>query len=224
MIRISKIYSDEYQKRIKIVDCREQLVNVRDYCRNIAIKKESPIKRMKSVLVRKTISDMLNKANSLLPKGYKLAIADGYRSIESQKKLFDEFCLELKKKHPSWKDRIKKEASKFVSPIDVVPPHTTGGAVDVTILDKNGEELDMGSVFGELNIRSYTDYDKISNIVKKNRKLLIKAMTKAGFVNYPREWWHWSYGDKCWAAVKRTDSIYRTVKFKEIDKMIKNNK
>ncbi|MCP3673877.1 MAG: M15 family metallopeptidase, partial [Gammaproteobacteria bacterium] len=42
----------------------------------------------------------------------------------------------------------------------------------------------------------------ISDQARTNRKILFHCMEEAGFVNYPFEWWHWSFGDKYWAAVK----------------------
>jgi D-alanyl-D-alanine dipeptidase len=36
---------------------------------------------------------------------------------------------------------------------------------------------------------------------RHNREILCDALTRAGFVNYPTEWWHWSYGDRYWAFV-----------------------
>ena len=33
------------------------------------------------------------------------------------------------------------------------------------------------------------------------RDLLARALTDAGLVNYPTEWWHWSFGDRYWALV-----------------------
>ncbi|WP_222115898.1 M15 family metallopeptidase [Chromobacterium vaccinii] len=41
----------------------------------------------------------------------------------------------------------------------------------------------------------------ISESARTNRRILIRAMRDAGFVNYPSEWWHWSHGDRYWAAV-----------------------
>lgn len=29
--------------------------------------------------------------------------------------------------------------------------------------------------------------------------MLGEALSAAGLVNYPTEWWHWSYGDRYWA-------------------------
>jgi zinc D-Ala-D-Ala dipeptidase len=34
---------------------------------------------------------------------------------------------------------------------------------------------------------------------RRHRDILASAMTAAGLVNYPAEWWHWSYGDRYWA-------------------------
>lgn len=53
---------------------------------------------------------------------------------------------------------------------------------------------------------AYLDFSKagdgnfLTKEQKDNRKVLCKAMQRAGFVNYPLEWWHFSYGDKMWAA------------------------
>ncbi len=34
---------------------------------------------------------------------------------------------------------------------------------------------------------------------KANRSLLGQVLSSVGLVNYPTEWWHWSYGDRYWA-------------------------
>lgn len=47
----------------------------------------------------------------------------------------------------------------------------------------------------------------------KNRLILLRAMQRAGFVNYPTEWWHFSYGDKMWAAYcNKKTAVYDVVK------------
>lgn len=45
----------------------------------------------------------------------------------------------------------------------------------------------------------YTDAGNISHEARANRRVLGDALTAAGLVNYPTEWWHWSYGDRYWA-------------------------
>jgi D-alanyl-D-alanine dipeptidase len=39
-----------------------------------------------------------------------------------------------------------------------------------------------------------------------NRRLLFQAMTRAGFTNYPGEWWHFDYGNQRWANVSGSDT------------------
>jgi D-alanyl-D-alanine dipeptidase len=116
----------------------------------------------------------------------------------------------LKKKHLDWSmEKLKLETSKCVAPLDIVPPHSTGGAIDISIIGPDGRQLDMGSRLGRFTEKTYTGSNKIPLEARKNRSLLINVMTNFGFINYPTEWWHWSYGDQYWAAaLKKKYSIY----------------
>jgi len=108
-------------------------------------------------------------------------------------------------------ERLKEEVSKFVAPLYITPPHSTGGAVDLSIIDPDGKKLDMGTKMGvDYGLdKTRTDSTVISRAARKNRQILIRVMTAAGFVNYPTEWWHWSYGDQYWAAaLKKKYSVY----------------
>ena len=51
----------------------------------------------------------------------------------------------------------------------------------------------------ESNGACYTEAAGISAAARANREILGAALTDAGLVNYPTEWWHWSYGDRYWA-------------------------
>lgn len=97
--------------------------------------------------------------------------------------------------------------------LDIPPVHTTGGAVDLTILDNYGRELDMGSFFDEFTDRTYTAYyeNEKNVLVKNNRRLLYNIMTTVGFTNLPSEWWHYDYGDRFWAFYKKEPTLYRGV-------------
>ncbi|MFF7443167.1 M15 family metallopeptidase [Streptomyces sp. NPDC008122] len=46
----------------------------------------------------------------------------------------------------------------------------------------------------------------LSDRARRNRDLLARTMGDAGFINYPAEWWHWSYGDRYWALITKADS------------------
>ena len=98
------------------------------------------------------------------------------------------------------------------------PPHSTGGAVDLTLADKEGEPLDLGGEIDSLEDISRPDfYEKYSssNIYTKykvfhmRRSLLWSVMNQAGFIQHPNEWWHFSFGDQLWCwKNNRSEAIY----------------
>ncbi|MEZ4379838.1 MAG: M15 family metallopeptidase [Nannocystaceae bacterium] len=82
-------------------------------------------------------------------------------------------------------------------PAAVAPPargsmHNRGLAVDLTVIDREGRELDMGTAYDAFSERSYHDYRGLSDEVKANRAALREAMTAAGFRPLRSEWWHYS--------------------------------
>lgn len=84
------------------------------------------------------------------------------------------------------------------------PPHSTGAAVDVTLVDDAGQIVNMGSPIDEMSERSHPDYyvnNDHSEAQKHHahRQLLRDVMLKAGFQRNPREWWHFCVGDQMWA-------------------------
>lgn len=154
--------------------------------------------------LRKTLILKLVEVQKSLPDGFRFLIIEGHRPLSLQKEYFDEYSKELKNLHPDWDtEKIHRETSKFVAPPENIPPHSTGGAVDLTLVDQNGKEVDMGTILNadpeSSNNRCYTEAENLSDICKDNRKILIDILSTAGFVNYPTEWWHWSYGDRYWA-------------------------
>lgn len=163
-------------------------------------------KKSKSIShARKIIGEKLVQAQGLLPQGIKLLVKECYRPMWVQKNSWDGYTNYLKGQFPDWtNEQIYEECSKLNAPLDVAP-HTTGGAVDLTLIDENGRWLDMGTEFNasplETHDATYTNATNISEKAQMNRMILVNAMTQAGFVNYPTEWWHWSYGDKYWALM-----------------------
>jgi zinc D-Ala-D-Ala dipeptidase len=84
------------------------------------------------------------------------------------------------------------------------PPHSTGAAVDITLVDAAGMTVNMGSAIDEMSARSQPDYfarsaDSIEQQYHDRRQLLRDVMLKAEFTRHPGEWWHFSYGDQMWA-------------------------
>lgn len=81
--------------------------------------------------------------------------------------------------------------------------HSFGMALDLTILDANGAELDMGTGFDDLTERSHPALEavllaraEISVEQIANRQLLRDAMGQAGFLGISTEWWHYDCGDR----------------------------
>ena len=87
--------------------------------------------------------------------------------------------------------------------------HSFGMALDITILDQDGRELDMGTGFDDLSEKSHPALEsqllergEITHEHSANRQLLRDAMTHAGFVGINSEWWHFDCGDR--ELVRRT--------------------
>jgi D-alanyl-D-alanine dipeptidase len=154
--------------------------------------------------IRKTVADMLEKARASLPEGMRLKVHTALRTLEMQTNGYWNHYKNLQEKHPVWPEAIlRREANKFWHPPDVpkAPPgHCTGGAADVGLIDSNGDAIDVTSVTKKGATSQPTFALYLTPEAKRNRAILIKAMTDAGFSNCYDEWWHWSYGDCGWAA------------------------
>jgi D-alanyl-D-alanine dipeptidase len=153
--------------------------------------------------LRETVANRLVDAQATLPGGLRLLIIEGYRPLDLQRSIFDGYRNELRAAHPDWADdRLHVETSKFASPVEVAP-HSTGGAVDLTLCTEDGTELDMGTCVDATPEASanacFTAARNISDEARRNRQVLARALASVGLVNYPTEWWHWSYGDRYWA-------------------------
>lgn len=207
--------SDPAFQAIPIRENHEPLVDVREQ-HWIMVEPLSPETYGLSK-VRQTVAERLKKAASNLPNGVRFKLFEGYRPMRIQREYFEEYKKQLQDKNPDWSSaRIHQEASVFVAPPDIVPPHTTGGAVDIFLVDKDGKEYDVGGDqthhIGGYGDISHTLSKSINAEQQRLRNILITAMSKQGFVNYPAEWWHWSYGDRYWAYyTKHGFAVYGSV-------------
>ncbi len=91
------------------------------------------------ILVRKAVAVKLASVASKLPKGIRLQIDSGYRDVGIQKILWETRYKQNLKQFDA--EKAKQATNKFVkNPEEEVPTHATGGAVDVSLVDKNGKE------------------------------------------------------------------------------------
>lgn len=75
--------------------------------------------------------------------------------------------------------------------------HSFGMALDVTLLDPAGAELDMGSAFDEMHERSHPQHEQahlerglLDAAQVRRRELLRRCMDAGGFRGIATEWWH----------------------------------
>lgn len=109
--------------------------------------------------------EALVKALAFLPKGYGFKILDAWRPFELQRELFYAYRQKIIKDF-GLEDKNTDEQDSFVKRFvslpnaDVVHPpvHTTGGAVDLTVIDEEGNELPMGTDFDEFTDRTQTAF------------------------------------------------------------------
>ena len=109
--------------------------------------------------------------------GYNLKVFDGYRPLHIQQRMWD---------------LIQDE--RYVSnPAKNLGRHTRGTAIDLTIVDSEGNELEMPSDFDDFTEKAHHSFSDASEQAIKNRALLRDLMLKNGFEIFPCEWWHYDY-------------------------------
>jgi D-alanyl-D-alanine dipeptidase len=210
------LISDPRVVAVPIIDNGDPVTDLNEYS-EIQVDRRLANESSSFHRVRSSVAEKLVKAAQALPNGLRFLVIEGHRPLAQQSKHFSDYSAELKKRNPDWDaERIYNEASKYIAPPEIVPPHSTGGALDITLVETGGKELDMGTKLNatpvECDNACFTDAQKISADAKKNRGILIKALSGAGFINYPTEWWHWSYGDRYWAFVtKRKTALFGSV-------------
>jgi D-alanyl-D-alanine dipeptidase len=123
----------------------------------------------------KTVTALVEVNKKFLEKGYKIKIFDCYRPLDIQKKMW---------KIVSNPEYVANPAKGSI--------HNRGGAVDITLVDSNEKELDMGTSFDFFGVEASHNYPKVSEEVKQNRILLKTIMTNSGFNSFDSEWWHYN--------------------------------
>jgi D-alanyl-D-alanine dipeptidase len=73
--------------------------------------------------------------------------------------------------------------------------HTRGVAVDLTLVDSLGKELDMGTPVDTMTPASHHFHPSFGAAIQLNRMHLLAIMLEAGFVHHPYEWWHYQLPD-----------------------------
>jgi zinc D-Ala-D-Ala dipeptidase len=206
-----------YQK-ILILECGEPLVEVplifpRE-CPHPYVALGAPYGEHSPFYLRQGVIERLSHAQKQLeqrPENWRLKIFDAYRPIPVQQFMV-QYTFEQEAQAQGVEPQAISEAERealmarvyqFWAPPSTdpatPPPHSTGGALDVTLVDESGQEIDMGSPIDEISDRSYPDYfTAVAPNVHHHRQILKQVMLDAGFKQHQNEWWHFSYGDQMW--------------------------
>ena len=127
--------------------------------------------------LRKSTAEALVKANKdFIQLGYRIKLFDCYRPLSVQKKM--------------WKIL---PGTHYVANPAKGSKHNRGAAVDLTLVDAQGKELNMGTPFDFFGKEAHHTYTEHSKEVLENRKLLKEILDKYNFKSIYSEWWHYEY-------------------------------
>lgn len=184
-------------KEVPVQESNEELVR-------IDVDRENGIWSMDAPhpFIRSSVWSKLKLAGKTLMEktGYGLQILYAYRLHETQVSYFEQVFAKLKTEHPEKSDDELIEMTHLFVAVPEVAGHPTGAAVDLTIVNDDGP-LDMGCEYPDFDspyIKTFAD--GLTDVQKTNRDLLREVMMNSGFAPFNGEWWHFSYGDREWAA------------------------
>lgn len=155
--------------------------------------------------------------------GWRLAIFDAWRPLAVQRFMVNHAIREecavrgVDPSRPSMeRQAVISAVARFWAPPSEdpskPPPHSTGGAVDLSLVDQVGALVAMGSPIDAIGSVSEPEHFRRQAealdpgperdqalAFQTHRDLLKQAMETAGFAQHPNEWWHFSWGDQLWA-------------------------
>lgn len=126
-----------------------------------------------------------------------VAVVDAHRFLQKKGlglKMYD--CY--RPRPTQWKLWNKVPDPRYVADPRKGSMHNRGMAIDLTIVDSLGNELDMGTDFDFFGKEAYHSFAGHGNEVSDNRALLVELMDDHGFRSTTTEWWHYSYRSKAW--------------------------
>ncbi|MEC4819504.1 MAG: M15 family metallopeptidase [Scytonema sp. PMC 1069.18] len=210
--------------QIPIIECNEPLVEIP--LELFAVETPHPYEKLGApygdrspYFLRQSVVDSLITAQNYLQQlhpQWRIQIFDAYRPVAVQQFMvnyafaealriegFTDAELSPNQRQAIW-DAVYKIWAEPSLDEKTPPPHSTGAAVDVTLVDDTGEIVNMGSPIDEMSERSLPDYyanslDPQAQQYHANRRLLRDILEKGGFKRNPSEWWHFSLGDQMWA-------------------------
>lgn len=144
------------------------------------------------ILRRDAAAALRHAADELRPLGYGLIIWDAYRPARAMRDFRAWSRTPDDSAQATFYPRLTKEGIYAGHYIGDISEHSWGIAVDISLYRlADGKLVDMGGRHDLLDPSSATDSTEVSPAQRANRYLLRDAMQRAGFENYPKEWWHY---------------------------------
>jgi D-alanyl-D-alanine dipeptidase len=177
----------------------------------------SPFQLRSGVIGRLLAADAALAAGA---EGWRLAVFDAWRPVSVQRFMVEhtiaEECRARGLDPGTAPAEVRREVVEAVArfwaepSLDPAtpPPHSTGGAVDLTLADATGQPLAMGGAIDAIGPVSEPDHFAAAAVADpgseaaswhRHRIRLGEVMVAAGFARHPHEWWHFSHGDQLWA-------------------------
>jgi D-alanyl-D-alanine dipeptidase len=133
--------------------------------------------------IKRETGEKLVKAHGIFKKdGYTIKVWDAYRPLHVQRELYEVF--------PHNTFVAKPPEIPITSGFK--PRHNNGMSVDVTLVDSEGQEIEMPSEFDDFTEKASPTSEEMTPRARENVNYLIEVMESVGFKNHGKEWWHFS--------------------------------
>ena len=146
-----------------------------------------------AIMTKEAAEKLVLAADELRAQGYRIKIFDAYRPRRAVRYFvkwseMEEDSLTKEEFYPEFRNRTQLVDQGYIARNSA---HTRGSAIDLTITDMDGNELDMGTCFDYFGKKAWHGSKEITQEQERNRNILLTAMQNAGFRPFEQEWWHY---------------------------------
>ncbi len=172
--------------------------------------------------LRKKVAEALWRAQQHLQQStpdLRFYVFDAYRPVVVQSHMVEYSLQQLARARglalPAAREALLPEVYKIwaIPSQDPLhpPPHSTGAAIDLQLIDAQGAIVPMGGNIDDMAPHSHPDFYANATVGQEqtyhhHRQILLHAMSHAGFVRHPEEWWHFSLYDQLWAWLEQGEA------------------
>ncbi len=159
----------------------------------------------------------MRAAEEMNRRGWIMKVEDAFRTRDMQnplnrpRKIFDAIMKiilwECEGKIPE-PEFIFRRLTVLIATIPKIATHMSGSAIDISVVSmKNGNEIDRGADYLEMNEKTFMDSIFVSEKAKENRRIITEIMQEHGFYAYPFEFWHYSSGDAFAQSLSKSGKV-----------------